>query len=94
MPVRLDLRATTRNGRGETMIRLPAVDGHEVELYEPLDAQLFLGVSANTLSKWRREGWIRGPIPIGRGYAYTKDALAECLKLRRVDVKNKGVEYV
>jgi hypothetical protein len=94
MPVRLDLHVTTRNGRGEMMIRLPAVDGHEVELYEPLDAQAYLGgISANTLSRWRREGWLRPAVAIGRGYMYLKADLDQCRTLRNLNSRNREVNY-
>ena len=76
------------------MILIPSVDGHEVKLYESLDAQVYLGVSATTLSRWRRDGWIAS-VPLGRGFVYTQEALEECNELRRfyLDRKNKGVEY-
>ena len=76
------------------MIRLPTQDGREVELYEPLDAQSYLGwISANTLARWRREGWLVASASLGRGYAYTKDALDECRLLKNLDVRNQEVEY-
>jgi predicted site-specific integrase-resolvase len=76
------------------MILIPTLDGHEFYLYEKLDAQAYLGgISANTLARWRREGWIMPHAVVGRGYVYTKEALDECRKLRNLDVRNKEVEY-
>jgi len=76
------------------MIHVRTEEGHEVVLYETLDAQHYLMCSANTLSRWRREGWINPTASIGRGYAYTKEALDECRKLRNLDSRNTEVEYV
>jgi hypothetical protein len=78
------------------MITLRTTDGHLVELYEPLDAQEYLGgISANTLSRWRRWGYFNwaGVVSIGRGYAYTKATLDECRKLKNLDTRNKEVRY-
>ena len=76
------------------MILIPTLDGHEFSLYEKLDAQAYLGgISANTRARWRREGWLVASASIGRGYAYTKDALDECRLLKNLDARNKEVEY-
>ena len=53
-----------------------------VELYQPLDAQLYLGVSNRTIDRWRREGWLLPAASVGRGDVYQKEALDECWKLR------------
>ena len=73
------------------MILVPTSRG-KVALYQPLDAQAYLGCSANTLARWRREGWLEGTA-VGRGFVYTKDALDECRKLRNLNVRNKEGEY-
>ena len=59
------------------------IDGDQtVQLYQPLDAQLYLGVSNRTIDRWRREGWLLPAASVGRGYVYQKEALDECWKLR------------
>lgn len=59
------------------------IDGDQtVQLYQPLDAQLYLGVSNRTIDRWRREGWLLPAALVGRGYVYEKKALDECWQLR------------
>ena len=65
------------------MIVLNLQDNQTVKLYQPLDAQLYLGVSNRTIDRWRREGWLLPTAQVGRGFVYSKDALDECLNLRK-----------
>ena len=59
------------------------IDGDQtVQLYQPLDAQQYLGVSNRTIDRWRREGWLLPAALVGRGYVYEKKALDECWQLR------------
>jgi hypothetical protein len=50
-------------------------------LYQPLDAQAYCGVSAQTINKWRKEGWLKASAQSGRGYLYTKEALNDTLRM-------------
>jgi predicted site-specific integrase-resolvase len=73
------------------MITLP---GLAEPLYQPLDAQNYCGVSAQTLAKWRREGFLKPAAAVGRGYLYTKAALDECLSSLNYDRWNTHVEVI
>mgnify|MGYP005837881063 CR=1 FL=1 len=73
------------------MITLP---GLAEPLYQPLDAQNYCGVSAQTLSKWRREGYLKPAAAVGRGYLYTRIALDECLSALNYDRANTNVEVI
>ena len=50
---------------------------HRTEYYESLDAQLYLGVSDQTINTWRRLGRMPHSGKIGVGYLYTKEQLDE-----------------
>ena len=59
-----------------------------VRLYSPQEAADYCGgsggaVSVGTINRWRRTGWLRS-LPFGRGNYYTRDALDECLELRKL----------
>jgi DNA-binding transcriptional MerR regulator len=57
------------------VIELPGAE----PLYQPLDAQLYAGVSAQTLNRWRREGWLKPAATVGRGFVYRKADLDAAL---------------
>jgi predicted site-specific integrase-resolvase len=65
------------------MIKM-TINGSEVELYQPLDAMEYCQVSAATIAKWRREGFLQG-IAVGRGFVFTKQQLDDCLSIRNKD---------
>jgi hypothetical protein len=74
------------------MIRIPVKDKvDEVVLYGPADAQEYLRVSAATLCRYRREGWLTGH-PIARGYYYTRQQLDACMVALGQDRINVNVE--
>jgi excisionase family DNA binding protein len=64
-----------------------------MQLYGPDEAAFYLGVSYQTLNRWRRQGWIRCS-KIGRGYYYQRDALDECLDLRGYGLANNETEVI
>ena len=64
-----------------------------VELYEPLEARNYIGVSAPTLNTYRNEGWLQG-IPFQRGYVYTKDQLDAAIKAKNADRINTNVKEI
>ena len=74
------------------MIEL-TVEGKSIVLYKPLDAQFYLNISSNTLSRWRREGWLTPVGEVGNCFLYTKEALDEAYILRNKDRENKEVSY-
>ena len=76
------------------MIKVPSKNGEVIKLYESLDAQNYLGVAAQTLNRWRREGWLIPTAAVGRGYAYTQEQLDDCIKVLGRDRKDKQVTYV
>ena len=55
--------------------------GEVLQLYSPIDAQFYLGVSEGTLNRYRKERYFDPSklLEIGRGYLYTKEALDEAL---------------
>jgi excisionase family DNA binding protein len=57
---------------GNTMMR---------HLYSPAEAASYLGVSDQTLNRWRRQGWIRSH-KVARGFYYEVEMLDESLALR------------
>ncbi len=61
-------------------ITIPCKNGETHELYNPLEASIYMGVSLQTLNKWRVEGYIRS-FKIGRGNAYTREELDSGLRL-------------
>ena len=63
------------------------------KLYGPEEAIKFLGVSEQTLNRWRRQGWIKSS-KVGRGYYYQREHLDECLKLRGYDRANNETEVI
>ena len=71
------------------------VDGRDggVDLYSPLEAQEYLGISVGTLGRWRREGWLVGSL-VGRGYLYTREQLDDCLIAQGHDRRNINVEVI
>jgi len=64
-----------------------------VELYEPVEARNYIGVSASTLNTYRNEGWLQG-IPFQRGYVYTKDQLDAAIKVKNADRINTNVKEI
>jgi predicted site-specific integrase-resolvase len=72
------------------MIRIP---GNE-PLYEPVDASFYCGVSARTLNRWRREGWLKPSAAFGRGFLYLKADLDGALHALGYDRKNLNVEII
>ncbi len=80
--------------KGEALIKVPSKDGEIILLYESLDAQNYLGVSAATVNRWRREGWLIPTAEIGRGYAYMQGQLDSCIKALGRDRKDTEVTYV
>ena len=60
-----------------------------VQLFSPLEAADYCGgpdgaVSIQTIQRWRQTGWLRS-LNLGRGNFYTKEALDECLALRKLE---------
>ena len=55
--------------------------GEVLQLYSPIDAQFYMGVSETTLNRYRKERYFDPSklLEIGRGYLYTKEALDEAL---------------
>lgn len=72
------------------MIEMPGAE----PLYQPLDVQQYCNVSSQTISRWRREGWLKPAAAVGRGYVYTKADLDECLHLLGYDRRDTNVEVV
>lgn len=64
-------------------------DGHVV-LYEPLDTQSYLGVSTNTIARYRREGWLVGQ-RFGNGNVYREHQLLSCIRERGMDRMHTNV---
>ena len=53
---------------------------HGTTYLEAFDAQKYCEVSAGTLSRWRREGWVQPAFQIGNGsWIYTKELLDQGL---------------
>ena len=67
-----------------------------VELYRPLGAAEYCGITTSTLNRWRRDGLIDPAeiIGIGSGYLYTEPALLGALQATNYDRKNLGVEVL
>ena len=68
--------------------------GEVLELYQPIDAQFHLGVSAGTLNDCRLKGYIAPDnelIAVGRGYVYTREQLDACIKAKGWDRENINV---
>ena len=63
------------------------------QLYGPDEAAIYLGVSEQTLNRWRRQGWIRCS-KVGRGYYYQRQDLDQCLKLRGYDRADSETEVI
>ena len=49
---------------------IPCKNGHTHELMNPLEASVYMGVSIQTLNRYRLEGYIRS-FKWGRGNGYT-----------------------
>jgi excisionase family DNA binding protein len=62
-------------------------------LYGPAEAASYLGVSDQTLNRWRRQGWIRSH-NFGRGFLYEVDMLDESLALRGYNKIHEHEEIV
>ena len=73
------------------MIKM-TINGEKVQLFQPLDVMDYCQVSTATISRWRREGFLRG-IAIGRGFVYTKQQLDECLSIRNKDREDMEVTH-
>ena len=74
------------------MIHL-TVEGKDIVLYKPIDAQFYLNVSQGTLARWRREGWLEPVGEVGNCFLYTQAALDEALSARNKDRETKEVSY-
>ena len=61
---------------------IPCKNGHTHELMNPLEASVYMGVSIQTLNRYRLEGYIRS-FKWGRGNGYTKEGLDDALVLLR-----------
>ena len=71
--------------------------GEVLELYQPIDAQYKLGISAGTLNDCRLKGYIAPDnelIAVGRGYVYTLEQLNACIKAKGWDRENINVEVI
>ena len=68
--------------------------GKTLTLYETRDAQDFLGISSQTLYRWRADGWLKpwNNQKIGVGYVYEQEDLEKCLVLRNKDREYMEVE--
>jgi len=69
------------------------INGAPVSMYQPVDAQYYLGVSAGTLNRYRREGYLQS-FPVGRGHLYTREMLDECIVNLGKDRENINVEVI
>ena len=66
-----------------------------VNLYTPLEAAEYCGVSIQTLNRWRKAGHTAaGTIEVGRGHLYTERALLGALTATNMDRKNIAVEVL
>ena len=65
----------------------------ELTLYEPIDAQDYLGVSYGTLNRYRREGYLKGHL-VGQVYLYEKQQLDQCLEALGRNRQDKNVEVI
>ena len=74
------------------MIEL-TINGSQIQMYQPVDAQDYLGVSEGTLNRYRREGRIQS-FPVGRGNLYTREMLDECIVNLGKDRENINVEVI
>jgi hypothetical protein len=63
------------------------------QLYGPGEAALYMGVSEQTLNRWRRQGWILCS-RVGRGFYYQRQDLDQCLTLRGYDRANNETEVI
>ena len=64
-----------------------------VELFEPIEARNYIGVSAPTLNTYRNEGWLQG-IPFQRGFVYTRDQLDAAIRAKNADRINTNVKEI
>ena len=62
------------------------------DYYESFDAQLYIGISGQTLNRWRREGWIRPSFKVGAGWVYSKKDLDEAMDTTGYSRQNLNVE--
>lgn len=65
--------------------------GGETLLYRPLEAAQWLGISANSVATWRREGFLQG-LKLGQINVYTKASLEEALQSKNYHRMNTNVE--
>ena len=58
------------------------------------ESAAYLQVSEGTISRWRKEGWLKFS-EVGKGFYYQHDDLDECYKLRGYDrANNETVEVI
>lgn len=69
-----------KEGGSQMSLKIPCKHGQEHQIYNPLEASIYMGISQEMLNKHRREGYIRS-FSIGRGYLYTKEDLDDALML-------------
>jgi hypothetical protein len=62
-------------------------------LYSSAEAALYLGVTNQTLNRWRGLGYVRSS-KVARGYYYQRRDLDECLRLRGYDRANDETEVI
>ena len=65
-----------------------------LNLYSPLEAANYCGVSIQTLNRWRQTGHVdpSGTVEIGRGHLYTERALTGALQATNYDRRDINVE--
>lgn len=60
--------------------------------YESLDAQFYIGVGAQTINRWRREGWLRPSFKVGAGWVYMQSDLDAAMDATGYSRQNLNVE--
>ena len=79
-------------------IQLPLTEwdtkNEHLNLYSPLEAAEYCGVSIQTLNRWRKAGHVgpSGTIEVGRGHLYTERALTGALHATNYDRRDINVE--
>ena len=60
--------------------------------YESFDAQVYIGISGQTVNRWRREGWLRPSFKVGSGWIYSKHNLDAAMDATGYSRQNLNVE--
>jgi hypothetical protein len=76
----------------EEDIELELENGDKAWFYSTEAASRYLGVSYQTLNRYRVRGWLKEAGQVGMPYLYTKPRLDECWILKNFDRKDEHVE--